>query len=140
MLNAAITLAVNAHRLQTDKSGQPYILHPLRVMTDFMLTTEVEKVVAVLHDVVEDTAVTLQDIRDQFTDEVADAVDALSKREDELYKAFVMRAAENPIALKVKLADLRDNMRPERLKDPAKFKSLMNRYEWAVRYLTQKLP
>lgn len=140
MLTLAIEIANFAHMEQVDKSGQPYILHPLRVMTDFTLTLEKERIVAVLHDVVEDTTITLEEIRERFGDEIADAVDSVSKREGELYKNFVMRAAENPIGIKVKYADLKDNMRPERQTDPAKFKSLMNRYEWAVRYLESKLP
>jgi (p)ppGpp synthase/HD superfamily hydrolase len=113
-LEDAIALAVEAHRNQRDKSGEPYILHALRVM--FTCETEVERIVAVLHDVAEDTDRSFDDLRKLgFSEEVLDALDCVTKREGESYEPFVERAAGNPIARNVKLADLKDNMDLRRL-------------------------
>ncbi len=112
-LERAIQVAVEAHTGDTDKSGATYIRHPLRLMQQ--MDTEVERVVAVLHDVVEDTAYTLDDIEEQFGSEVRDAVDAVTKRDGEEYERLIDRAASNPIARSVKIADLEDNMDITRL-------------------------
>jgi (p)ppGpp synthase/HD superfamily hydrolase len=113
-LESAIALAVEAHRGQCDKSGQPYILHPLRVM--FRCQTDDQRIVAVLHDVVEDTPTTFEDLRNRgFSEEILAALDCVTKREGESYEQFVERAAANPIARQVKLADLEDNMDLRRL-------------------------
>jgi (p)ppGpp synthase/HD superfamily hydrolase len=114
-LEKAIAIAVEAHRGQTDKAGQPYILHPLRMM--LRLDGEAEQIVAVLHDVIEDTKVTAADLRREgFSDEILDALAHVTKRKGENYQDFVARAAKNPIARRVKLADLEDNMDVRRLK------------------------
>ena len=114
MLAKAIALAAQAHLNQQDKNGDPYILHPLRMM--FTLKTESEMIVAVLHDVVEDTDWSLDDLRAEgFSDEIIAGVDAVTRRDDETYDAFVKRAAANPLGRKVKLADLEDNMNIRRL-------------------------
>jgi (p)ppGpp synthase/HD superfamily hydrolase len=108
-LEDALQLALRAHAGQKDKYGQPYILHPLRVMA--RMETEAEQVVALLHDVVEDSDTTLDDLREQgYSMTIIEAVDALSKREGEEYFAFVQRAIANPIARRVKQGDLEDNM------------------------------
>lgn len=109
LLEKAIVIAVNAHRGQVDKSGAPYILHPLRMM--LRLEGEAERIVAVLHDVLEDTSVTPDDLRREgFRDEILDALAHVTKRDGENYQDFVARAAKNPIARRVKLADLEDNL------------------------------
>lgn len=114
MLEKAILLAVEAHSGQRDKAGDPYILHPLRMM--LTLDTPSEKIAAVLHDVVEDTEWTLEGLRREgFSEEVIDAVACLTKQGDESYEAFVERAAQHPIARRVKLADVEDNMDVRRL-------------------------
>jgi (p)ppGpp synthase/HD superfamily hydrolase len=113
-LAIAIGVAVEAHKDQLDKSGQPYILHPLRVM--FRCEGETARTVAILHDVIEDTTVTVDDLRNLgFSDEVLAALDCVTKREGESYADFVERTAANPIARQVKLADLEDNMDLRRL-------------------------
>ena len=113
-LEDAIALAVEAHKGQRDRSGQPYILHPLRVM--FTCSTEIERIVAVLHDVVEDTGRTFDDLRKLgFSEEVIAALDCVTKRDGENYEQFVERSASNPVARRVKLADLQDNMDVRRL-------------------------
>lgn len=113
-LEDAIALAMEAHRGQRDKSGEPYVLHVLRVM--LRLDTEAERTVAALHDVVEDTGRTLDDLRSLgYSEEVVTAVACVTKREGEAYEDFVERAASDPIARRVKLADLEDNMDLRRL-------------------------
>ena len=114
-LEDAIALAVEAHRGQTDKIGQPYVLHVLRVM--FRCETDTERIVAVLHDVVEDTGRSFDDLRHLgYSEEVLAALDCVTKRDGESYEKFVERAAQNSVARRVKLADLEDNMDVRRLK------------------------
>ena len=116
MIEKAILIAVNAHKGQVDKGGNPYILHPLRLM--FSRKDETEKICAVLHDVIEDTDVTLDYLREQgFSKEVLSALDALTRRNDENYEQFIDRIIENKIACNVKLADLNDNMDISRIKN-----------------------
>src|SRR5262245_5374809 len=113
-LEDAIRLAVEAHQGQRDKVGQPYILHPLRVM--FRLTTDEERIVGVLHDVVEDTKYTFDDLRRMaYSENILEALDGVTRRDGESYEEFVLRSKENPISRKVKLADLEDNMDPKRM-------------------------
>ncbi|HVG59007.1 MAG TPA: GTP pyrophosphokinase [Hyalangium sp.] len=113
-LEDAIALAVEAHRGQRDKAGQAYILHPLRVM--MRLETETERMAAILHDVVEDTPYTLERLRELgYPQEVLGALDCLTKREGESYEAFIERVRPHPLARRVKLADLEDNMDVRRL-------------------------
>ena len=114
MLEKAIRLAVDAHSGQLDKAGMPYILHPLRMMV--RMQTPEEMMVAVLHDVVEDTRWTLETLRREgFSEVVIEGVDHMTRREGESYDAFVERAARHPLALRVKIADLEDNMDVRRL-------------------------
>ena len=113
-LEDAILLAAQANRGQKDKNGQPYILHPLRVM--LRLESERERIVGVLHDVVEDTPTTLDDLRTLgYLEDLVTAIDHITRRKDETYEQFTERAASNPIARRVKLADLEDNLDVRRL-------------------------
>jgi len=114
-LERAIGIACEAHLGQVDKAGEPYILHPLRLM--LRMTTDAERITAVLHDVVEDSRFTLEDlIAEGFAREIVHAVDALSKREGEDYMQFVRRASEDPIARHVKRVDLEDNLNLTRIR------------------------
>ena len=112
-LEKAIDLAVDAYADQTDKGNATYIRHPLRVME--AVDTEPERIVAVLHDVVEDADYSLENIEKEFGEEISDAVDALTRRDDESYMDFIDRSAANQIAKKVKIADIEDNMDLTRL-------------------------
>lgn len=117
MLEKAIQIAAKAHEGQKDKAGQPYILHPLRVM--LRTDSEIERICAVLHDVIEDTPITLQMLRDEgFTPEVLNALELLTKRQDESYDDFISRILTNETACRVKLADLYDNMNLSRIQTP----------------------
>ena len=108
-LQRAIEIAVQAHRAQTRKDGSPYILHPMRVM--FRVQDEDAQMAAILHDVVEDTAITLEELRSAgFSNAVLSAVDLLTHRDGVAYEAYVDAIADNPLARTVKLADLEDNM------------------------------
>ncbi len=117
-LERAIAIAAEAHAGQLDKAGEPYILHPLRVM--LALETTEDRIVGVLHDVVEDNvAWPLAALRAEgFSEAVLEAIDAVSRREGEDYAAFVHRAAQNEIGRRVKIADLADNMDLMRMKTP----------------------
>lgn len=138
-LENAISLAVQAHRGQKDYAGMPYITHPLRVMC--RMKTQTEMMVAVLHDVVEDTHYTLDDLRKAgYPEEVVAAVDSLSRREGESYEEFIERITLNRLAMRVKLGDLEDNMDVRRNNDlTEKDLQRLNRYTRAWHRLTALL-
>lgn len=116
-LEHAIEIAVVAHKGQKDKSEAPYILHPLRVMLS--LSSDEDRIVGILHDVVEDTSWTFDQLREEgFSGEVLAALDTLTKRENENYPDFISRSAGNAIGRRVKIADLRDNMDLSRILEP----------------------
>ncbi|MGZ3147827.1 HD domain-containing protein [Lentzea chajnantorensis] len=113
-LENAITIATEAHEGQVDKSGLPYIGHPLRVMA--AVSGEHEQMAAVLHDVVEDTPVTAAGLLARgCPPEVVDAVVALSHLPDEPQEDYLRRVAANPLAVTVKRADIGDNLSPARV-------------------------
>lgn len=114
MLEKAIEIAVKAHKGQKDKSGKPYIGHLLRVMHSG--TTEDEKICGVLHDLVEDTNRTFEDLKNEgFSDTIIDALKCLTKLQNENYDQFINRVLKNKLAVKVKLNDLTDNLDVKRL-------------------------
>jgi len=114
-LGRAIKMAAMAHYMQVDKSGRPYILHPLAVMNK--METDAEKIVAVLHDIIEDTPLTLLELKHEgeFSDEIIEAVDAITKRENESSNDYYKRLMLNPLAVTVKIGDIEHNMSPDRL-------------------------
>ena len=117
MLNSAIVLAARHHDGQFDKSGMPYIMHVMKVMHYTKSTDEVVMCVAVLHDVVEDTSVTFDDLYDAgMTSEVVDAVRLLTKVPGQKNEEYLAGILTNEIAMIVKMADLRHNMDIRRLK------------------------
>lgn len=114
MLEKAIQIALSAHHGQVDRGGDPYILHPLRVMLG--QKTETAKICAILHDVIEDTAVTLEDLRREgFREDIIDTVKTLTKLDGEDYEVYIQRVIQNKVACQVKLMDLKDNMDLSRL-------------------------
>lgn len=139
LLEKAIGIAVEAHRGKKDRAGQPYILHPFRVM--FGVETEEERIVAVLHDVVESHGEVwpLERLRQcGFPQPILDALDSVTKRAGEDYEEYVERSAANPIGRRVKLADLRDNMDLQRLREVTEEdRARFNRYLKAHRRLTR---
>ena len=117
-LERAIAIAATAHAGQVDKGGAPYILHPLKVM--LRMTTLEERIVAVLHDVVEDCEISLDDLRKEgFSEVVLGAIESVTKVPGESYEDFVERAAQNPIVRVVKLADLEENSDLSRIASPS---------------------
>ncbi len=113
-LELALEIALDAHRGQIDKAGQAYILHPLRVMS--RMTSNDTRIVAILHDVVEDSDWTMEQLKSAgFTSEVIAAIECLTKRPDEIYDDFIVRVSSNPVATLVKIGDLEDNMNLDRL-------------------------
>lgn len=116
-IEKAIALAAKKHMGQVDKAGQAYIFHPLRLM--FKVKTSEQQIVAVLHDILEDTDTTIVDLISLgFSQEVIDAIDAMTKRPHETRIEAAYRTVKNPIARVVKLADLADNMDISRIPQP----------------------
>ena len=117
LLERAIEIAVEAHAGQTQKDGTPYILHPLHLM--MLMEDEASQIVAVLHDVVEDTEVTLADLQAEgFDDDVVVAVSLLTRQKGMSYEQFIEEIAPNELARRVKLCDLEHNMDVRRLPMP----------------------
>ena len=129
----AINIAIRAHRAQVDKGGNPYILHPLRVMQ--RMHDETSRIVAVLHDVIEDAGINLSDLS-EFGPEVVAAVDALTRRRGETYDAYIDRVSQNAIAKRVKLADLEDNYDLSRIPKPTEIDlERSKKYLYAIKAL-----
>lgn len=130
----AKALAEKAHAGQFDRAGLPYVGHPMRV-AGRMQTPETQ-VVGWLHDTVEDTAVTLKDIEAAFGPETAAAVDAISRREGEKWRDYLVRVKANPTATAVKLSDLIDNSNLSRLPTVTlRDVKRQKRYNKALKYL-----
>jgi (p)ppGpp synthase/HD superfamily hydrolase len=144
LLNRAIELARKAHEGQFDKAGarysalhrrsllalrQPYIGHPIRVMNS--LATIDEKIVGVLHDAVEDSDLSLDALKALgFSDAIVEAIAAITKHSGEVYEDYLSRVMINPLALKVKIADMKDNLRSDRIPHPTeKDRERMKKYQ-----------
>ncbi len=109
IIEKSLAIALRAHTGITDKAGRAYILHPLRIMAK--MTTEIEMSAALLHDVIEDSDITALDLLSEgIPSVVVEAVLCLTKQSGENYHDFVLRAKQNPIARKVKIADIEDNI------------------------------
>lgn len=139
MLEKAIEIAVEAHRGQIDKAGKEYILHPMRVMLRGRNDTEM--IVGILHDVVEDTPITIDMLRlEGFSEDILTAIECVTKRRGESYGTFIDRVLTNPLATQVKLYDMEDNMNRNRIpyptpKDEARFR----KYEKYHKVILQQL-
>ena len=136
MTRKAMIMAYNAHHGQTDKSGVPYIFHPARVAAGF--NDEAEACVAWLHDIVEDTDCTVDDIRlAGFGETICDAIKTMTHDKRIPYADYVKGIANNPIARAVKLADLQDNMDTSRMLElDEKAERRLAKYHAAYAYLT----
>ncbi len=135
----AIRIAAEMHEGQFDKAGQPYILHVLRVM--FACRSADAQVAAALHDVVEDSDWTLEDLRSEgFAPAVVAIVDALTHRAEEDYFDFARRAAATPLSREVKRADLLDNMDIRRILHPTeKDWERLKRYRKALTMIDEEI-
>jgi (p)ppGpp synthase/HD superfamily hydrolase len=135
LLEKAISIAVKAHKGQVDKAGYPYILHPLKVMSS--VSGYVEKILAVLHDVVEDTDITFEELKKEgFSDDITDYLSILTRSDSTTYKDYIIAVSFYKETRTVKLADLKHNIDVTRFdKFPKGMDSLMKRYHWAIKYL-----
>ncbi|MFI3190798.1 GTP pyrophosphokinase [Crenothrix sp. D3] len=114
LIEKSLTIALRAYTGKTDKAGRDYIHHPLRLMAK--MTSDSEMAVALLHDVIEDSDITAADLlAEGIPSEVVEAVLCLTKQAGENYSEFVLRAKQNTLARKVKLADIEDNINVLRL-------------------------
>lgn len=109
----AMIIAYEAHKNQVDKSGVPYIYHPIHVAEQ--MDTENECIIALLHDVVEDTNVTFKQLEEVFSKEIIDILKLLTREENIEYDEYIKRIKNNSIACKVKIADLTHNLDKTRL-------------------------
>ena len=139
-LENAIGLAAKAHKGQKDKTGQPVILHPLRVM--MALPNEELQVIGILHDVVEDTWWTIEELSKIGTLDQAmiDAIDAITHRDNEPNVDYYNRCKDNPLARQVKLADIADNSSPLRQMGltPETQERLKIKYELGLKILLEE--
>lgn len=134
-IETAISVALQAHQGQVDKGGNPYILHPLAVMN--RVETMEEKIVAVLHDVVEDSAITIEQLKEAgFSKEIVEAVGLLTKSAADSYEAFIAATKSNRLARNVKIADIQENMNINRIAIPTeKDYARLEKYRMALEIL-----
>lgn len=146
-IHLAIQVATRAHQHQKRKDGTPYIAHPFKVLLRAQSMIEEQfpfdvvegediQIVAVLHDVVEDTDVTFDELRELgFSEVVIAALDSVTKRPGETYMNFVARSKANPVGRIVKLADIEDNLSDQSALDPDEASFLTERYTKAQKVL-----
>ena len=137
MTKAAMDIAYHAHHGQVDKGGMPYIFHPIHLAEQ--MDDEITCTVALLHDVVEDTNITMAELEKRFPKEVTDALFLLTHRAGTDYFAYVRAIRENPVAKAVKLADLAHNSDQSRCIgiSAEKMAQLRVKYEKATKILTE---
>lgn len=134
LISKALLYATKGHMYQTDKGGEDYILHPIRIMQS--VDTIDEKLVAILHDTMEDCGTTEHDLKNiDMPENVIEAVKVLTKERKEDYFKYIKRVKKNPLARRVKIADLEDNMNLRRIKnltekDFERFKKYQKAYEY----------
>ena len=131
----ALQIAQKAHAGQVDKAGKDYILHPITVAS--YMDTDIEKTIAYLHDVLEDTDVTVDALRKIFPNEIVDTLITLTHRKDESYFEYIQRVSKSKLAKKIKVADLLHNLDITRIKEPTKQDyERLEKYKKAILYLT----
>ena len=138
-IKKAVNIAFKAHEGQYDKGGYPYIMHPRHLAEE--MTTENEVITALLHDVLEDSEISLDFIKEQgFSEDVTNALVSLTRRKDEEYSEYIKRIKNTGgIALSVKKADLRHNMALERLENlTEKDKERLIKYKVSYKELTEE--
>ena len=140
LLEIAIGIAVEAHKGQIDKAGEPYILHPLHIMSRF---DELDlKIVSILHDVFEDTSYPIESLGKQgFPTHLIDALNALTHLKNETYEDYLIRVKSNEIALSVKMEDIMHNLNITRIRKGSNNRAtiirLVNKYLDALEFLEQ---
>lgn len=139
LTNRAYEIMKKAHEGQLDKAGVPYYFHPTYVAEG--MTDEDTTVVALLHDVVEDTEYTIEMLREEgFTEKQLTALDCITHRDSETYFDYVRRVKDNEVAKAVKFKDLEHNMDLSRIKNPTEkdYNRIKNKYEKALKILTEE--
>lgn len=138
-ISTALDMAISFHGGQEDKNGKPFVMHPIRVATSLGPDTEEEIVAAaLLHDVVEDTFASLETLRRaDMTDRIVEIVDALTRREQEVYRDYLHRLSQNNDAVIIKIADIRDNMDLRRGVSSEILSLIEGRYIPALKYLNR---
>lgn len=140
-MNEAWDIAVKAHKGQRDKAGIPYIFHPIAVASTFV--DERLRIVALLHDVLEDTDITEEYLRERFDTEIVGAVVALTRKENESYQDFILRLSDNKMAREVKKADIKHNLskaevyHPENPIRQRQHEKRVKRYQDALAFLNK---
>lgn len=130
----ARTLAISVHAGQVDKAGKDYFSAHIAIVAEDVKDDPVAMTVAYLHDVVEDTPITIDDIRAEFPPEVADAVAVLTHKKGVPYAYYIWQIQQNPIATKVKLSDLRSNMDLSRLPNVPSEKDVLRHMKYSRSY------
>ena len=137
-LHKAITIACEAHQGQSSINGEPYILHPLRLLVK--AKSNEGRIIAVLHDVIEKSNITLADLKNKgFDQNIISAIDSLSRRRSESYIDYIGRLMQNRISVKIKLLDLADNIKMHsENNDNGIYDVKINQYKNALKQIRSK--
>ena len=137
-LHKAITIAFEAHKGQSSINGEPYILHPLRLL--IKAKSSEERIIAVLHDVVEKSNISLTDLKNKgFDQDIISSIDSLSRRKSESYIDYIGRLMQNRISVKIKLLDLADNIKiHSENNDNGIYDAKINQYKNALKQIRSK--
>ena len=137
-LNKAITIACKAHQGQFSINGEPYILHPLRLLVK--AKSNEERIIAVLHDVIEKSNISLADLKNKgFDQNIISSIDSLSRRKSESYFDYIGRIMQNRISVKIKLLDLADNIKiHSENNDNGIYDVKINQYKNALKQIRSK--
>jgi len=137
-LHKAITIACDAHQGQSSINGEPYILHPLRLL--IKAKSNEEKIIAVLHDVIEKSNISLADLKNKgFDQNIISSIESLSRRRGESYVDYIARLMKNNISVKIKLLDLADNIKiHNENNDNGIYDAKINQYKNALKQIRSK--
>ena len=137
-LHKAIIIAFEAHQGQSSINGEPYILHPLRLL--IKAKSNEERIIAILHDVIEKTNISLADLKNKgFDQNIISSIDSLSRRRSESYIEYIERLMQNKISVKIKLLDLADNIKMHsENNDNGIYDVKINQYKNALKQIRSK--
>lgn len=137
-LHKAITIACEAHQGQSSINGEPYILHPLRLL--IKAKSNEERIIAILHDVIEKTNISLEDLKNKgFDQNIISSIDSLSRIRSESYFDYIERLMQNKISIKIKLLDLADNIKMHsENNDNGIYDAKINQYKNALKQIRSK--
>lgn len=137
-LHKAITIACEAHQGQSSINGEPYILHPLRLL--IKAKSNEERIIAILHDVIEKTNISLADLKNKgFDQNIISSIDSLSRIRSESYFDYIERLMQNKISIKIKLLDLADNIKMHsENNDNGIYDAKINQYKNALKQIRSK--